>query len=290
MQNEQFNLNNTSAWLNWAEQKQKNTVQHIDDLIIEVRDLNCPSSSEIKAIKAYCKQYNMAIFTTSSQQFINPKSLRIFSSYFGLHHLQHNEGADSLGISHIKENKEDWHTTYIPYTTKAINWHTDGYYNSTNEQINGMVLYCDTPAVEGGENALLDPELAYLYLREKGNEYIQALMHPNTMMIPFNDVEDHVQRENSEGPVFSFNVNGQLHMRYTARKHNIVWRDDETTTQAVCLLKELMDSSHPWILKGTLQSGQGLICNNVLHNRSAFINTNQQQRLLYRCRYLDCIS
>jgi len=268
--------------------KHQNTA-NLDDLIVEVKDLTQPSDAEINAIKQRCQHYNMTIFATTKTAGINSNHLKQFSSHFGLRHLQHNEGADNLGVSAIQEKQHQWRKTYIPYTTKAINWHTDGYYNTLDEQIKGMLLYCDTPAPEGGENALLDHELAYLYLREQGEQYIKALMHPEAMMIPFNDVADHIQRPNRYGPVFSINKENQLHMRYTARKRNIVWRDNKETQQAVQLLADFLNSDHPWIIKATLQSGQGLICNNVLHNRSAFNNNEEQQRLLYRCRYFDRI-
>ena len=150
-------------------------------------------------------------------------------------------------------------------------------------------MYCQQPSKDGGENALLDHELAYLYLREKNPLYIEALMQPQAMMIPKNEVADHIQRPDCYGPVFSMNNVGCLHMRYTARKRNIVWLDNELVEEAVQYLKDLMNSDHPWIMKATLQSGQGLICNNVLHNRSGFSDDSKQQRLLYRLRYFDSI-
>jgi hypothetical protein len=38
-----------------------------------------------------------------------------------------------------------------------------------------------------------------------------------------------------------------------------------------------------------LQAGEGLLCNNVLHNRTAFKDSDDptQTRLLYRGRYFD---
>ena len=232
----------------------------------------------------------MAIFNLQHSSSIREQDLLHFARRFGLNHLQHNEGADKLGISHITVQKE-WHKTYIPYTNKPINWHTDGYYNKPNEQINGMILYCQNPAPKGGENALLDHDLAYLYLREKGEQYIHALSDSKAMMIPANDVADHIQRPDCYGSVFSVKQDGRLHMRYSARKRNIVWQDDPITTDAVQLLNDFMiDTKNPHILKATLQAGQGLICNNVLHNRATFTDAPDNQRLLYRLRYFDAIN
>jgi hypothetical protein len=39
-----------------------------------------------------------------------------------------------------------------------------------------------------------------------------------------------------------------------------------------------------------MQPGMGLLCNNVLHDRSAFTDDALNPRLLYRARYLDRIA
>ena len=78
-------------------------------------------------------------------------------------------------------------------------------------------------------------------------------------------------------------------MRYSARKRNIIWTDDDITTAAVNAIYEFLASDSPWILRHRLQAGEGLICNNVLHNRTAFKDDEpgEQQRLIYRGRYYD---
>ena len=69
----------------------------------------------------------------------------------------------------------------------------------------------------------------------------------------------------------------------------ILWTDDEITTRAVNEIDDFLASDSPWILRHRLEPGQGLICNNVLHNRTAFENDedNGKQRLIYRGRYYD---
>jgi len=39
----------------------------------------------------------------------------------------------------------------------------------------------------------------------------------------------------------------------------------------------------------TLQPGMGLLCNNVLHDRSGFTDDPARPRLIYRARYHDRI-
>jgi len=145
------------------------------------------------------------------------------------------------------------------------------------------MLYCETPAPEGGENALLDHEIAYIHLRDANPDYIRALSQADAMTIPANEVNDHVERPDRPGPVFSVDAGGHLHMR----KRNIMWKNDVMTREAALVLGDFLASDSPWIFRATLQTGQGLICNNVLHDRSGFNDSDEQKRLLYRLRFYD---
>jgi hypothetical protein len=79
-------------------------------------------------------------------------------------------------------------------------------------------------------------------------------------------------------------------MRYTARTRSIAWKLDAATLAAVAALEHLLASDTPHIFKGRLEPGMGLLCNNVLHDRSAFSDDpSHPPRLLYRARYLDRI-
>ncbi|MDH3512590.1 MAG: taurine catabolism dioxygenase TauD, partial [Gammaproteobacteria bacterium] len=51
----------------------------------------------------------------------------------------------------------------------------------------------------------------------------------------------------------------------------------------------LVDENGP-VLRFFLQPGQGLISNNVLHNRTAFEDGPSRKRLLYRARFFDRIN
>ena len=79
-------------------------------------------------------------------------------------------------------------------------------------------------------------------------------------------------------------------MRYSARKKNIRWRDDAVTKAALDCLSELLGDDGGPVLRFNLKPGQGLISNNVLHNRTAFEDTPEQRRLLYRARFFDSIT
>ena len=110
------------------------------------------------------------------------------------------------------------------------------------------------------------------------------------MTIPENVIDGKMLRPDRVGPVFSVRDNGLLHMRYTARAHNVLWKDDLITKQAVTALDDLLKSNSKYIYRLTLQSGWGLISNNVLHDRNGFVDNEERPRLLYRSRYYDSLA
>lgn len=289
MKTSPFHPENESVYQQWRKQKLEQLPASVEQLIFEVKDLKRPTTAEISAITASCGRSNMAVFETTGD--VDKQALMVFATGFGLKRLDRNEGADDEGVTALTvSNDTGWRKTYIPYTNRPISWHTDGYYNTLERQIRGMVLFCERAAEEGGENALMDHELAWLYLRDINPDYISALMQPDVMLIPANEVDDKIVRPDRTGPVFSIDQHGHLHMRYTARQRNILWKDDVLTLEAVAALHELLHSESAWIYRTTLQPGQGLICNNVLHDRTGFTDSEQHRRLLYRLRFHDRMS
>jgi alpha-ketoglutarate-dependent taurine dioxygenase len=118
-------------------------------------------------------------------------------------------------------------------------------------------------------------------------------MQDDAMNIPANVQNGREIRPAQSGPVFSVDpVTGNLHMRYTARTRSIEWKQDALTRQAVQCLEEVLKTATDYIFQLKFQPGQGVISNNVLHTRTAFIDGDQigQQRLLYRARFCDRIT
>jgi alpha-ketoglutarate-dependent taurine dioxygenase len=152
-----------------------------------------------------------------------------------------------------------------------------------------MILHCISKAATGGENRLLDHEVAYLQLRDADPGFVAALMQPDAMTIPARTDDAGVVRAAETGPVFSVDPDsGALHMRYTARTRSIQWKDDPAVREAAACLESILAGSR-CIHRMTLQPGMGLLCNNVLHDRSAFIDDPIRPRLVYRARYYDRI-
>ncbi len=136
----------------------------------------------------------------------------------------------------------------------------------------------------------MDHEMAWLLLREANPEHVRALTQPDAMVIPERADETDGVRPTQDGPVFSLDEGGNLHMRYTARTRSIGWKQDAATRAAVTALEHLLASDLPHIIHARLEPGMGLLCNNVLHDRSAFSDEPSSPRLLYRARYLDRIA
>jgi hypothetical protein len=286
-----FLLRNETAYLQWREAKLSDYPTDAAALIVALADAPQLSAAEYEKLLTLLRKTNMAIYRTQRGGDPDKGLSSGIAKRFGLTHIDSNLLADDDGLTSITVNPEGDHPKYIPYTNRPINWHCDGYYNTGEKQIRGMVLHCVNPAAEGGENQLLDHEIAYLLLRDANPDHIHALMQPDVMTIPPGLDGDGNQRGPSIGPVFSIQADGSLHMRYTARKRNIEWKSDPATAAALAALERILSGEdHPYIFRARLEAGMGLICNNVLHTRDGFTDSaDAPQRLLYRARYFDRI-
>ena len=64
-------------------------------------------------------------------------------------------------------------------------------------------------------------------------------------------------------------------LRYSARQRNVTWRDDPMTHEAADFLLNLWQQDSPYKIRYTLQAGEGLLCNNVLHCRTSFVDSDE---------------
>src|SRR5512142_974284 len=288
--NNPFDLNDVASYSSWREHKLAVAPKSAAELIVEVRDPRALTPNEHAALAERIRHCNMAIYASPMHE-ADTDIPRLLGAQFGLTHLDANWLAGEDGISEIRVFDNGTRQHYIPYTDRPIKWHTDGYYNPPEREIRAMVLHCVRNASSGGENQLMDHEMAYLLLRDEDPQHIQALMQPNAMTIPERVDETDGVRAAQSGPVFSLDTYGNLHMRYTARTRSIEWKQDSVTPAAVAALERLLASNSPHIFKARLDPGMGLLCNNVLHDRSAFTDDPlHPPRLLYRARYLDRIN
>ncbi|VAW62383.1 hypothetical protein MNBD_GAMMA08-1094 [hydrothermal vent metagenome] len=282
-----FNLDNESAYKKWRDKKLHHYPDKAEQLIIEINDPQKLTRAERDAILQCYIKTNIAVYISRAGNNPDKRIPLNLAEQFSLISLDKNMGADDDGITSLQVSDVKGRERYIPYSNKAIHWHTDGYYNKLNKQIYALNLHCVRPAKSGGENAVMDHEIAYIKLRDQNPNYIRALMADDAMIIPENIHNGICIRPERKGPVFSIWNKQFLHMRYTARAHNVIWKNNELTRLAIKTLDNLLHSNDPAIFRLTLQSGWGLISNNVLHDRSGFEDDKLSPRLLYRLRYFD---
>ena len=280
-----------SAYQQWRAWKLSVYPKKASELLVSINSPFDLTQKEHAQLSKCFLRANMAIYTINIESDFKDKNIvQKMGQDFGLNRLDDNLGADDDKITSLQVIEGGRKQGYIPYSNLKLSWHTDGYYNFPHQQIRGVILHCANSAAEGGENALLDHEMMYIHLRDEDPAYISALMKPEVLTIPPN-IENGIEIRGAQtGPVFSVDEkSGALHMRYSARKRNIIWTDDDITTKAVNAIDNFLASDSPWILRHRLEPGQGLICNNVLHNRTSFKNNEEggQQRLIYRGRYYD---
>ncbi|NOX10107.1 MAG: TauD/TfdA family dioxygenase [Gammaproteobacteria bacterium] len=283
-----FSLDDEALYERWRDQKLEAYPKSLGDLLVEINDPRTLTDSEHAALLQCCRKTNMALYVSNTGTDPDPEIPLAMGRRFGLKNLNKNWLADESGLTSLTVKDEGIRHHYIPFSNRAINWHTDGYYNTSSRQIYSLNLHVIQQAATGGENALMDPEIAYILLREKNPDYIHALMSPNTMAIPARiDEGGTVARAEESGPVFSIMPSGDLHMRYTIRVNNVMWADDNLSQRALSYLEYILNSNSPYIFRGRLESGMGLISNNVLHDRAAFTDDEDYKRYYYRARYFD---
>lgn len=294
-----FLLANTASYQCWRAAKLAAHPTEPSALKVAIANPGKPTAQEKKRVLDAISRTNMVIYVTDPNLVqahdryataLRPLLAQLLLS-FGLSSVEQHRSRQNDGFVAIEVTDEPSKRGFIPYTNRPLNWHTDGYYNPPHLAIRAMLLHCVRAANAGGENALLDPEIAYLRLRDENPDWLAALMHPEAMTIPAALEDDGRERPASTGPVFAIDDDGELIMRYTARGRNIVWRNTAATRAAVSFLDTLLkDTSEPLMFRVRLAPGEGLLCNNVLHTRTAFGEAAESPRLVLRARFATRIS
>ncbi len=290
-----FNLSDDKSYQTWREKKLHQALNYqsgLNDLFVTITHCQSPSSTEVDQVLQNCLRYSFSFYRLAHKRDNTKSNIMNFVEQLGPLQLDSNFCADDDKLTSITQTRHINQHDYIPYSNKRLSWHTDGYYNTTDKQINAMLLHCKQPAQSGGASLIMDHEIAYILLRDENPEFIHALMEKDAMTIPANILNNKVIRKAQTGPIFSTLPNGQLHMRFSARTRNIEWKQSALILEAVSFLTQLFESDSPYILKYTLQAGEGLICKNILHRRTSFVDYEEsdKKRLLYRGRYLDTLN
>ncbi|MEM7294603.1 MAG: TauD/TfdA family dioxygenase [Pseudomonadota bacterium] len=286
-----FALDNEAGYRAWRETKLALRTATDPQRCIRVPAVSRFSPALVDELDRQIKAYNhVVIESESSDDDRGPNGLLELSQCFDLQHPVVADHADGEAVARLTAvAAQDARARYIPYTPSALNWHTDGYYHRAENTVRAFVLHCVQPALRGGANCLLDPESVYMQLRDLSVDHIDALMDDSVLTIPENIRDGQRLRESQTGALFSIDALGfGLHMRYSARPRNIVWKSDPRSQRALRALEEVIQDSDCAVTL-TLQPGQTLVCNNVLHTRTAYTDGGESKRLLYRARFRNRI-
>ncbi len=292
-----INISDNDIYLRWRDEKLEKYPRSIEDLTVKITTPGEPNKHNIEKLKALCLKSNMVIYKAPEEIIENKNIALNMGISLGLQHIERSLTTENDGVSELSVIGAGVKSHYIPYTDKRLGWHTDGCYNDTNNQINGFILHCVRAAKDGGENHLLDPDIAYILLRDENPEFIEGLMLDDALTIPQNKENGIILRKKQTGPVLTIQKNNlntgirAIHFRYTSRQTFVLWNKDTRTQGALDFLKKTLQARCPYIFRIKLQPGSGIIGNNILHNRTKFKNGESKagQRLFYRIYYKDRI-
>jgi hypothetical protein len=288
-----LDLNDETAYLQWVEEKQaayENRKLNDFPLIVDIQNDGSIDDLALNIIDEHIRAYNFALYRIVGEIDNHLEAVKHIGQQMGLQELDKNLCAREDRTTKLTVQDNGRAHQYIPYSNKAIGWHTDGYYNPMHQRVLAMVLHCEQPAAEGGENQLLDPDMLYIHLRNQNPAFIRALSQPQVMCIPENIEDGVLIRPQTCSAVFLQEQDHALAMRYSKRKRNIIWADDELTREALECLEEYLMSDSPYHIRYRLNAGEGVINNNVLHTRTAFTDSADSKRVFYRARYYNRIN
>lgn len=253
--------------------------------VVNIADPRRLSRHEHRALSARIDAANMALYRVRAGVTVDHDAVLALGRQFGLCHPGRHLCAARDAVSNVTP-REDERGRYIPYTRRALSWHTDGYYEAGG--VRAFILHCVRQAVAGGGNRFLDHEILHGLLERDAGIDLGALYDEDAFVIPANVVDGVEIRGAVSGAVFD-RIDGALTMRYSARQRHIAWKDDARTHAATSALARQLTHS-PLVCSQRLEPGMGIICRNVPHCREAFVDEPGAGRLLMRTRYPQAIT
>ncbi len=288
-----LDLHDDKAFSRWADLKRQAYEKRHSAVFAPVVEIAADGSLSDEArqqVKQHLHDYNFVLYRLADECSDHLAMVKRLSAELGLQEPDKNLCAAEDRITRLTVTDHGRAHTYIPYTNRAIGWHTDGYYNPWDQRVLSFILHCQQPAASGGENRLLDPDMVYIHLREHNPAFVRALSDEVVMCIPANYENDELIRPQTCSAVFVEEPGHALAMRFSKRTRNIIWKQDTVTQEALNCLFEYLDSDTPYVIEHRLAAGEGVINNNVLHTRSAFTDDASNKRIFYRARFYSRIN
>ena len=282
---ERFNLNSAEDYKKWRDEKLAAYPKNIADLVVELGDMTALTAAEKGKVRELVERANMCVYTAGAAE-LSMDSLLALGRQLGVSDTdkaRRHSNSDELTSSGILNSA-------IPFTTRHVRWHTDATYYGSDKTIQALFLLCKRPAVEGGSNKVLDHEILYILMRDKNPDALGVLM--NKDCFKYKNPKTGEIAENLGGKVFWTNTDGNLCHRFSFRKMDMAWSEDADIQAARAVLESLIHNESEYVIEGRLESGLGLISNNVLHTREKLLDSEEdtQKRLLFRTRFYDRVN
>lgn len=280
-----FNLDSSDDYQKWRDEKLAAYPRNLGDLVVELGDMTAITDAEKAKIMERVELANMCVYTAGKAE-LSMDSLLSLGKQLGVSDTdksRRHSNSDELTNSGILNQA-------IPFTTRHVRWHTDATYYGSNKTIQALFLLCQRPAIEGGSNKVLDHEIMYILLRDKNPEALRVLMSKDCFKYKnpkTGEIDDHLG-----GKVFWTNPDGYLCHRFSFRKMDMAWSEDSDVRAAQDELESLMLNESGYVIEGRLESGLGLVSNNVLHTREKLVDSEDpsNKRLLFRTRFYDRVN
>ena len=181
-----FDLNNTNAYAAWRNAKLTDYPMSVEAITLAVADPSRPSAEEISRLQKICSKTNTVIYRSETQNRPDRNIPISLGAHLGLSRPDKSLTTDDDGVTELRLADNGPRCAYIPYSDRFMGWHTDGCYRDQTHRVHGFLLHCARPALDGGESFLLDPDIAYILLRDENPDYIAGLMKPDALTIPAN--------------------------------------------------------------------------------------------------------
>ena len=252
---------------------------------VDIADPTTLNHQELAKLRERVAVANFAHYRCA--QAVNDTAVLALCHQVGLKNLH--QSVVTAGLTKIEVSPGS-KARYIPYTNSELNWHTDGYYYPETYPVRAMSLHCVRPALEGGATELINHEIVYALLAQTNPDYVAALSQADVMIIPANSQAPDGPRQAQSGPVF-WQGPDRIYMRYTTRRHNIQWRQDPLSHEAVEALVEILRQRTDLVFHRQLRPSEGVLSNNTPHRREPFHDSTKRDRgrLFYRGRFHDNI-
>lgn len=280
-----FSMDSDQDYQKWRDEKLAAYPKNINDLIVELADMSAITEAERSRIMELVELANMCVYSAGSAD-LSMDSLLKLGVQIGVsktdkstRHSNSDELTDS-GILNMA----------IPFTTRPVRWHTDATYYGSDKTIQALFLLCKRPAAEGGSNKVIDHEILYILLRDKAPDALRTLMRDDCFKYK-NPLTGEIS-QHLGGKVFWTNSNGHLNHRFSFRKMDMAWSGNSEILAAVDILETLLLNESEFVIEGRLESGLGLISNNVVHTREKLVDSDDDasKRLLFRARFYDRVN